>query len=78
MEAIWKFPVAIHNSIEIKAPKVIRWLDVQNQSNIPMVWAVVDTEASFETHVLHVRGTGHKMHGNEGRYIGTFQVNQGS
>jgi hypothetical protein len=35
------------------------------------VWAIVDTDEPGKFTTIHVRGTGHPLRGNEGRFIGT-------
>jgi hypothetical protein len=58
----------------VKMPKGAEILSVQIQKGRPCIWALVDPDAQSEVRRLCVRGTGHTLKGNEGRYIGTFQA----
>lgn len=75
MKAIYKYslrPLGMMFTVEM--PKDAAVLTVQVQNNEPHIWAIVETEAPSEQRSFVLRGTGHEFNGNEGRYIGTFQL----
>jgi hypothetical protein len=74
---IFKFPFPIGGEVEISMPAGSEILTVQTQGGIPCIWAVVDADAPFAARRLCVRGTGHQFKGNEGKYIGTCQLDNG-
>jgi hypothetical protein len=57
---------------------VLRWLSVDVQRERPVIWAVVDVETPLRQVTVLVRGTGHAMTGDEGRHLGTIQLDGGS
>jgi len=74
MKAIWKFPVYTEDYFDVNMPLGAEVLSVQMQNGKPMMWARVETEVSYALRRFAVRGTGHEMWGDEGRFIGTFQL----
>jgi hypothetical protein len=77
MKTIYKYPLTTGDSVTIYLPKGAEVLTVQTQAGLPCVWAKVDTASMSEFHRFYVRGTGHELTGNEGAYVGTFQVYDG-
>jgi DNA-directed RNA polymerase subunit RPC12/RpoP len=75
---IFKYPLPIDDEIEISMPEDSEILTVQTQKGTPCIWAIVDTDAPLTTRRLCLRGTGHAFKGNEGKYIGTFQLDNGA
>jgi hypothetical protein len=73
MRRIYKYFFEILDETPVKMPKGAEILAVQMQKGHPCIWALVNPDAQIELRTLCVRGTGHTMKGNEGRYIGTFQ-----
>jgi DNA-directed RNA polymerase subunit RPC12/RpoP len=75
---IFKYPLTIDDEIEISMPEGSEILAVHTQANYlmqtPCIWAIVDTDAPLTTRRLCIRGTGHAFKGNEGKYIGTCQI----
>jgi DNA-directed RNA polymerase subunit RPC12/RpoP len=71
---IFKYPLAIDDEIEISMPEGSEILAVHTQMERPCIWAIVDPDAPLITRRLCIRGTGHTFKGNEGKYIGTCQV----
>jgi hypothetical protein len=78
METIYKYQIVTADRFKVQTPRLVRWLCVHNQHDSPMIWAVVDTDGPAENHFLLVRGTGHPFTGEEGKYLGTFQMADGS
>lgn len=62
----------------IEMPQGAETLCVQMQGTQPCIWAKVDDAKPMENRMFHVRGTGHLLQENEGKYIGTFQMLGGS
>jgi hypothetical protein len=52
-------------------PEGAHVLTVGMQVGEIIAWATVDPDAPREERTFLVRGTGHKLNGREGRYIGT-------
>ena len=75
---IFKYPLPIKDDAEIQIPRGAQILTVQTQKGEPYIWALVETDAELTTRRLCVRGTGHTFKGNEGRYIGRFQLENGT
>jgi hypothetical protein len=71
---IFKYPLTIDDEIKISMPEGSEILTVQTQGERPFIWAIVDTDAPLTTRRLCVRGAGHTFKGNEGKYIGTCQI----
>lgn len=69
--AIWKFPLAIGDTVAVSMPEHATPLAVAEQNTILCLWAEVDPDAALTTKEFHIRGTGHLLQGNEGKYIGT-------
>lgn len=79
MKTIHKYELhQLFDMIVLKTDYVERWLSVDVQRGQPVAWAVVDTDRPQESHTLHVRGTGHPMTGEEGNFLGTIQLDDGS
>ena len=71
MRTIWKFPIPLDATIEIKMPIGATLLTVQMQGSRPMLWAIVDPASDMVTRILRIAGTGTGE--PEGRYVGTWQ-----
>lgn len=77
MLTIYKYQLSAGDRFKVTTPRLVRWLAVQRQHGYPMIWALVDTDGPEEIHPLLVRGTGHPLTGEEGEYLGTFQLVDG-
>ncbi len=78
-DVIYKYVLKIEDTQTIRMPVTARILSVQVQRDVPCIWAVVDLDViGFEDRQFIVYGTGHLMTGDEGRFIGTFQMARGS
>jgi hypothetical protein len=71
---IYKYPVVIDDEFCIAMPEEAQILSVQTQNGSPFLWALVDIKNISENRKFCLRGTGHLFKGNEGRFIGTFQL----
>lgn len=69
--SVWKFPVAIGDTVTVLMPEHAIPLAVAEQNTILCMWAEVDVDAPLRPREFHIRGTGHPLRGNEGKYIGT-------
>jgi len=77
-KAIWKYPLE-PDQASIYLPVGAEILCVQVQGSEPCLWALVDPATSDkETRHIGIYGTGHRIEGDPGRYIGTFQLNGGT
>jgi DNA-directed RNA polymerase subunit RPC12/RpoP len=75
---VYKYPLPTDSDFEIQLPMGAQILTVQAQKGTPCIWAIADTDALLTTRRLCLRGTGHAFKGNEGKYIGTFQLDNGA
>lgn len=76
-KVIWKFPFPVTDSVRISMPNNAEILTVQTQSNQPCIWALVNAEYKKEDIYFQVIGTGHPIESDPGKYIGTFQLDNG-
>lgn len=75
---IYKYPVTIDDVFDVEMPRGAQVLSVDVQGGRPQMWARVDPSAPVEQRRFQLRGTGHPLNGNEGRFVGTFQMHGGS
>ena len=73
MRAVWKFPLALADEVELDIPRGAEMLDFQMQGRTLCIWALVDPEAPKELRTFRVAGTGHPLPDEGLRYIGTTQ-----
>lgn len=88
MKVIWKFELQTVDRQVIKMPLGSKILTVQTQNDVPVLWALVDTDmAPQEDKVIDVYGTGNDVDflsdgyifpDTEREYIGTYQLDGGS
>lgn len=74
MKTIHKYPVPIQDEIPLPLPINALILCVQLQNGQPHIWAEVDTDESTRACGFFWRGTGHELTGDEGKYVGTVQI----
>ena len=77
MRTIYKYLLIVDASQFLSMPTGAEILCVQTQHGEPHLWAVVDTDQPQEEREIIMRGTGHPLNGQEGRYIGTVQTHGG-
>lgn len=77
-DTIWKFPINVVGEQDVLLPFGADILTAQVQGTAPYLWARVSTINSPEPRRIYVRGTGHQMTGDEGRYISTFRLHGGA
>lgn len=83
MRTIYKYEHRIRDDVEVWLPQGAEILHVGYQGlgvddKAFCIWALVDTKAPEEKRFFYVRGTGHKMTGQEGQHIGTFMLAGGA
>ena len=81
MKVIHKFPLQITDYQEISMPVDCEVVLVENQFELPCIWAVVDTEQLFETRGFYMIGTGIEIPEEvqlNSVYLGTAILFQGS
>ena len=87
MKTIWKFPLEVTDLQKISVPKDSTILTVQAQREVPCLWVLVDAEKESEERFIRIvkeersiriAGTGHPILEKLSRYIGTFQLREGS
>jgi len=79
MKQIWKFPLQVATFQYIHMPEGAEVLTVQEQDNIPCIWAKVDPEIGSKSYAICMLGTGHSIppQAYEGKYLGTVQLDGG-
>ncbi len=74
---VFKYPLAAMSRQIVQMPKDAAILDLQVQGSVPTIWALVNPMSSFESRIFTIYGTGRDMPVNPGKYIGTFQLDDG-
>jgi len=74
---IFKYLIPCGDEVAVSMPAGAEVLTVQTQSNQPCIWAVVKPENPPVDKWFCIRGTGHSFKGNEGKFLGTFQLDRG-
>jgi hypothetical protein len=74
MTTIYKYVLPINDEPMILMPKGANILSVQTQHGEPHIWVEVNPDAPVIERYFCLRGTGHSLRGNEGRFVGTFLV----
>lgn len=79
MKTIWKFELTPHRIQSLSLPAGAQILHVATkEDNAPLLWVLVDPEMPLQEQYLGVYTTNTAMPDHLGRYIGTFQIFQGS
>lgn len=81
MQAIWKFPLQCADKNVVEMPRGSQVLCVQNQNEVPCLWALVPDvtpECVTVARTFTIYGTGHQHELISGGYVGTFQLRGGS
>lgn len=83
MRTIWKFDVEMHDSFSIHLLPDAEVLSVQMQHGTPKLWVLTEPHAILPDAPTVLRkfflhGTGHQVHPDAGRFIGTFQMAAGA
>jgi hypothetical protein len=75
---IWKFDLETTDVQTVKMPRGAEIIAVQTQRDTPRLWAVVDPKMPLVSRTFYVVGTGHEFTTGNKRYIGTYQLMDGS
>lgn len=76
---IWKYELPTTDQCRIELPIGANILCVQSQNNKPCLWAEVSSlEKEHAVHIIETFGTGHNLDSNPRKYIGTYQLHNGS
>ena len=78
MRTVWKWTFIIRDHVAVEMPKGAKILSVQMQGNTPCFWAEVDPKEEKEVRHFEIYGTGHMLCDTPKKYIGTFQVSNGT
>lgn len=77
MKTIYKWTLAPGEQ-NILMPTGAEILCVQMQGSHPQLWALCDPHQPTQPRAITICGTGHHMPDQPGRYVGTFQMHDGS
>jgi len=75
---IWKWTLQITDLQQIEMPIGAEILSVQVQHGLPQVWALVKESNETEKRTFITCGTGNPIPENIGRYLGTYQCDNGA
>lgn len=81
VDLIWKYPFEVQDEFRINVPAYAKFLKVDNQANMPVIWfhVTVDDDTRFlEQRTFRVIGTGCPFDSKQLDYRGTFQLFNGS
>lgn len=74
---IFKYPLRFINYQKIEIFEGAEILCIQNQNEVPCIWAMVDTDSPKVTRTFVIFGTGDKINIDNLKYIGTCQFQGG-
>jgi len=77
MNTVWKFELEITDTQSIKMPKNAQILSIKKQNDVPVLYALVDTDNEKETRLFEIFKTGHEIMYDMGvtrEYIGTYKM----
>lgn len=75
--AIYKYALSVDDVQRLRMPRSAKLLSVQVQRGIPCVWAWHDpSEVAGEVEFRTI-GTGHRIDGSPGEFLGTYQLDEG-
>jgi len=77
MKKIFKYKLMITGLQTVVMPKDAEILSVQVQYNDICIWALVDPKNELIERGFNIFGTGHEIPETVGKYIGTFQIDDG-
>jgi len=78
MTVMWKFPLALGDVVTLEMPMGAEPLYVAMQGGVPCLWARVNPMLPKEMRRFRFAGTGHTLHDDVGRYIGSWQMADGA
>ncbi len=78
MKTIWKYELETTDDQWIDMPIGAEPLTVQVQHEVPCLWALVNPQAPLAKVHVRIFGTGHSFVGSVSKYVGTYQLHNGS
>lgn len=79
MKRVYKYVLAATEQQVLFLPKGSEVLSVAEQRNDMVLYAMVrDDAGEVERHTVRVHGTGHPVHDDPGRFIGTVNLHGGA
>lgn len=78
MQTIYKYKLEILNEQSVDLPKGSQILACMMQRDVPHLWVQVDMESPSCRRMISMRDTGQRLHGEEGKYIGTIMTDSGA
>jgi hypothetical protein len=77
-KSVLKYPLyPIEDEIKNYIHEGAEYLTIQTQFGRPTLWVLANLENHLVEKWFCIRGTGHRFKGNEGKYLGTFQLDGG-
>jgi hypothetical protein len=73
---IYKYNIPIQDEFTIEIPNRSRFLCVQTQNNLPVMWFQCQPTEILLPHKFYIAVTGHETSKDGYGYLGTFQVNE--
>ena len=77
-DRIYKYPLDVVDVQEITTHEGAELLSVQINRDQVCVWVRVDTTKPKEQRRLFIHGTGHDIHPDVTKFVGTFQMRMGT
>ncbi len=74
MNVIYKYPLSPIDTNILRMPEGAKVIHLGSQDNQLMLWAIVQEGSPLETRQFNIYGTGHRVKGELGEYIGTVQI----
>lgn len=78
MKAVWKYDVPIDDDFTLRMPEGAKILSGAVQRGSPVIWALVDTQASDVSRHFILRGTGHSIVDEKLTFIASFFLRDGA
>jgi len=78
MITIWKYQLKVEDTQWLEVPRDAKYLSVDVQNGVPCLWVQVDTDAAKDSVLIVTHGTGHPMKKNNMRFLGSYQLQDGS
>ena len=75
---VWKYPIPLHDHLEMLLPSGAQVLKVECQHEQPCLWALVNPGAPEETRHFRIAGTGHVIIDKGLSFVSTFQMDGGA
>lgn len=77
MKTIFKYPLKVRGEQIVNMPVGAQPLSVQVQHGTPCLWALIDPQADPRDHVVSMYGTGHPILLSPGKFVDTYQLEDG-